>query len=42
LVDLVQNVSFDRDGTQASAGLFVDLGAWQFHLLAIRQSSGLR
>jgi hypothetical protein len=42
LVDLVQDVSFDRDGTQASAGLFVDLGASQFHLLAIRQSSGLR
>jgi len=42
LVDLVQGVSFDRDGAQASAGLFVDLAAWQFHLLAIRQSSGLR
>jgi hypothetical protein len=41
LVDLVQDVSFDRDGTETSAGLFVDLGAWQFHLLAIRPSSGL-
>jgi hypothetical protein len=37
----MQDVSFNRDGTQASAGLFVDLGAWQFHLLAIRQSSDL-
>ena len=27
LVDLVQDVSFDRDGTETSAGLFVDLGA---------------
>jgi len=27
----------NRDQT----GLFVDLGAWQFHLLAIRPSSGL-
>jgi len=41
LVDPVQDVSFDRDGTETSAGLFVDLGAWQFHLLAIRPSSGL-
>jgi hypothetical protein len=41
LVDPVQDVSFDRDGTETSTGLFVDLGAWQFHLLAIRPSSGL-
>ena len=29
------------DGTETSTGLFVDPGAWQFHLLAIRPSSGL-
>jgi hypothetical protein len=39
LVDPVQDVSFDRDGTETSTGLFVDLDAWQFHLLAIRPSA---
>jgi hypothetical protein len=32
---LGQNV-FERDGGElASPGLFVDLGPWQFHLLAL-------
>jgi hypothetical protein len=32
---LGQNV-FERDGGElASPGLFVDLGRWQFHLLAL-------
>jgi hypothetical protein len=28
---------FERDGAElASPGLFVDLGPWQFHLLAVQ------
>jgi hypothetical protein len=37
LRDLLQETTFDRDGGGlADPGLFVDLGPWQFHLLAVR------
>jgi hypothetical protein len=37
LTDLLQDNMFDRDGDElAHPGLFVDLGPWQSHLLAVR------
>jgi len=37
LTDLLNQAVFERDGDElASPGLFVDLGPWQFHLLALR------
>ena len=37
LRDLLQETTFDRDGGELSdPGLFVELGPWQFHLLAVR------
>jgi hypothetical protein len=36
LTDPLQDGRFDRDGDElANPGLFVDLGPWQFHLLAV-------
>jgi len=35
--DILSQGAFERDGAElASPGLFVDLGPWQFHLLAVR------
>jgi len=37
LTDIRNQAVFERDGDElASPGLFVDLGPWQFHLLALR------
>ena len=37
LTDILGRSVFERDGTElASPGLFVDLGPWQFHLLALQ------
>ena len=36
LTDILSQVTFDRDGAElADPGLFVDLGPWQYHLLAL-------
>ena len=36
LTDILRQSMFERDGAElASPGLFVDLGPWQFHLLAV-------
>jgi hypothetical protein len=33
---VLKDVVFERDGTElAGRGLFVELGPWQFHLLAL-------
>ena len=35
--DILSQSAFERDGAElAGPGLFVDLGPWQFHLLALR------
>ena len=35
--DILSQDAFERDAAElASPGLFVDLGPWQFHLLAVR------
>ena len=35
--DILSQSAFERDGAElARPGLFVDLGPWQFHLLAVR------
>ena len=37
LTDILNQNVFERDGDElAGPGLFVDLGPWQFHLLALR------
>ena len=37
ITDIFRQSMFERDGTElASPGLFVDLGPWQFHLLAVQ------
>ena len=37
LTDILGQSVFERDGDElASPGLFVDLGSWQFHLLALQ------
>ena len=37
LTDILSQTVFERDGGElASPGLFVDLGPWQFHLLALQ------
>ncbi|MFZ0918492.1 MAG: alpha-amylase, partial [Candidatus Dormiibacterota bacterium] len=36
LTDILSQATFDRDGAElAGPGLFVDLGPWQYHLLAL-------
>ena len=40
LTDILRQSVFERDGAElASPGLFVDLGPWQFHLLAVQLSA---
>jgi hypothetical protein len=37
MTDLLRGTAYDRDGNELSgAGLFVDLGPWEFHLLEMR------